>query len=32
VGDVLLLDSIKVYSVPSPKDQSSRVGGAYAKL
>jgi TnpA family transposase len=26
------IDIIKIYGVPSPKDQSSRMGGAYAKL
>ena len=29
---VATLDSIKVYSVPSPQDISSRMGDAYAKL
>jgi hypothetical protein len=27
-----LIDTIKVYSVPSPKAKSAREGGAYAKL
>jgi hypothetical protein len=28
----IIVDIIKIYGVPSPKDQSSRMGGAYAKL
>ena len=32
ISRVRPLDSIKVYGVPSPKDDSLRKGGGYAKL